>query len=256
MKFSDIKIHKKNPIAWGLLSIAFVILVLFVDLLVSLSFSRNAAKHILQIESTQTIPQIDWTNPDNINLFKQKLWLENQITLSEEDSMSMGINLKDSILQVQIKGLPLMQSKILFTHPSKFLSELDASNYQKLFGQPTNIISDKSNYEKRPIRKMKATEGSDAVLLITDTLIIKRFYWEFVADNNIRIVINGWEKAADSVYHQPSFAWDIFKFRIKSKSKDASGLKFHPTLFLWMDDKEAKAIYRALPKNTKLAIQI
>lgn len=256
MKFSEIILQKKNPIAWGLIILIIVIIFLVAEAIVSFVGASKLANKLAEAEQGSEITNPEWNFQENRDLFKTKLWLENQIELAKEDSMSMGIDLIDSVVQVQIKGLPLMQSKVLFIRHKNFLSDIDAEYYSKLFAKSAKLVNEKSNFAKKPLRKMKVVEGADAELLTTDTLKHQRFYWEFVADNNIRIVINGCEKASDSLIQQPSFRMDMLKFRLKAKSKDASGLRFHPTLFLWLDDKEAKAIYRALPNNNKIAIRV
>ncbi len=255
IKLSDIKLLKSKPAFWGGLFLIFIVFVLLIILIVSLMGARQTAKMIIDAEETKTVAAIDWNNEEIRALLKTKCWFESQLALSKDDSMSLGINLRDSIIQIQLDGLPLIQSRILYIRPKSFLSEIDAAFYSKLFGQPAKIISGKSNYPKRPIKKMKVVEGADAELITDNIVKSKRFYWEFVSDNNIRIVINGCKISDDSIEKKPSFFSDMIKFRLKSKSKNPEKQIYHPTLFLWMNDNDAKAIYRALSEKSRLSIR-
>lgn len=254
-KFSNIKVLLTKPAAWAGFVLIVVIVVVIVELALSLSDAKQSANQILNLQEKQNSPSLNWENAEIREIFKHKLWLETQLELSKEDSMSLGINLSDSIVQIQMKGLPLIQSKILYMRPENFLSEINAASYASIFGQPVSILNGTSNLSKKPIRKMKVIEGSDAEPVKSDSIVTKRFYWEFVADNNLRIVINGCETSPDSTLIVPSFTADMIKFRLKGKSQDLNNQNYHPVLFIWMNDKEAKAIYRALPENTKLAIR-
>lgn len=254
-KLTDIKLLLRKPAFWAGIILIIVLIVLLVELIFSIRHAKQTAEMILTPEEKQVVPTLDWTNSEIRTLIKEKLWLETQLALSKEDSMSLGINLRDSILQVQMKGLPLIQSKILYIRPEGYLSEIDAPYYSKLFGKPVDILNGISNLTKKPIRKMKVIEGSEAIPVKSDSVITKRFYWEFITDNNLRIVINGCEPTSDTIFKKPPFTTDMVKFRLRSKSKDLNEQKYYPVLFLWMSDKEAKAIYRALPAKTKLAIR-
>lgn len=254
IKLSDIKMQMKKSTFWIGLFIVLVVIVLLVMLVLSFSKAKQTAKYISNTEDKTSITAMDWDNLEMRNIYKEKLWLRSQLILANDDSISLGINLKDSIVQIQIKGLPLIKSKIEFIQPESFLSEIDASIYSKLFGQPISLVNGKANLDKRPIRKKRVVAGADAESITTDSITAKRFYWEFISDNNIRIVINGCETINDSIAKKPSLLADMLKFRLKSKSRDSNLPVFYPTLFLWMNDKDAKAIYRSLPERPKLSM--
>ncbi|MBN1652075.1 MAG: hypothetical protein JW857_12150 [Bacteroidales bacterium] len=195
---------------------------------------------------------INWSESELAALTKEKLWLENQLLLAKDDSMSFGINLKDSLVQVQFKGVPLIQAKINYIRPANFLSKANAHFYTTLFAKPFQVLDEQVNFAKKPIKRMKVIAGADAVALTKESVKEKLFYWEFVTDNKLRIVLYGNNSIQDSIAEAPSFTKERLKFELKRKSDNPKNQNYHPTLFLWINDKEAKAIYRSLPKYPKI----
>lgn len=255
INWTDFKSQNKKAILWVGLFLILLVVVMISILIVSLIKTRQTAKSIIASEEVYSVPALDWSNEEIRTAYKEKLWLENQLSLTKEDSLSLGINLKDSIIQIQIKGLPLIRSKISYMKPDAFLSDIDATIYSKLFGHPTTFVNGKANLIKRPIRRMKVVSGSTAEPISSDSIKSGRFYWEFVSDNKIRIVINGCDYIEDSIVQKPSLIGDMLRFRLKRKSKGIDFKGYYPTLFLWINDSDAKAIYRALPEKTKLIIR-
>lgn len=194
----------------------------------------------------------NWSDPELATLTKEKIWLENQLALAKDDSMSFGINLRDSLLQVQFKGVPLIRAKINFIRPANYLSNANAHFYTTLIAQPFLLVDEKANFAKKPIKRMKVIAGAEAVALTKDEVKEKLFYWEFVTDNNLRIVLYGNNSTQDSIAEAPSFTRERIKFELKKKSDNPENQNYHPTLFLWINDREAKAIYRSLPKKPKI----
>ena len=242
----------KSTIIFGMALMVFTFMLLIANVI----FSFFAVNRALNIVKSTTIENREvfhnWENEEQQNLWKEKFWIENQIRVSKEDSMSLGINFKDSTIQLQFKGLPLIKSRIARTWPEHFLSSLSAENYSKIFGRLLTIDNANANISKRPFRKMIVTAEGNTQAVDTLTYKPKAFSWSFVTNNNIRIVIKGY--GTDSLEVVPSFRYDVLKFRIAEKTISPF-TDFTPTLFIWINDKEAEAIYRALPKNASVIVR-
>jgi len=242
----------KSTIIFGMALMVFTFMLLIANVI----FSFFAVNRALNIVKSTTIENREvfhnWENEGQQNLWNEKFWIENQIRVSKEDSMSLGINFKDSTIQLQFKGLPLIKSRIARTWPEHFLSSLSAENYSKIFGHLLTIDNANANISKRPFRKMIVTAEGNTQAVDTLTYKPKAFSWSFVTNNNIRIVIKGY--GTDSLETVPSFRYDVLKFRIAEKTISPF-TDFTPTLFIWINDKEAEAIYRALPKNASVIVR-
>jgi hypothetical protein len=241
--------YKKAIIA-AVIIIVLAVLVVAGKLFITTSPSTNAAKKLTaSIESEE--PLKGWENKEVRTLWKEKFWKENLLAVAKDDSMSLGINLEDSIIQLQFKGLVLSECKIIYSEPKNFLQDIDSRVYAKLFGKPSNIVVDEANIQKKQFRRAKppTEEGGDPIYL--DSISYDPILWIFRDDNNLRFVVHGFDAYNDTMKIIPQFKADMLKFRMQN-DKDKS--VYYPTLFIWMDDTEAKAIYRALPHEKPLLI--
>ncbi len=182
---------------------------------------------------------------------KEISWLEQQLVLAKSDSMSLGINLRDSLLQVQLKGTVLLQAKILYQKPSNFLEEINPLVYLRFFNTSKTIYTEGANLPKKPIKKVLvsnvAVNSGDAT---TKKVADPRLFWEFYFSNNIKVVVNGVTLNLDSI-PAVSVQKDVIKTNLADLLQQPKTPN-SPTLYLWLNDKEAKAIYRALPEKARV----
>ena len=212
-------------------------------------------------QSAELMGARDTTEEKFFNIFQDKEvnkinkeinWLEQQFLLARTDSLTLSINLRDSIVSIRLKGYAIFQSKIIRQNPNHFLDELSPPNYYHIFGKPSVIISESANIPKKPIKKVIVKTGIGApgkteLPIISDD----RFQWKLFLDNNIALVINGITISADSV-STLFFMKDIFKNNLGEVLKNPVHGKYELTLFLWLSDNDARAIYRALPEKSKV----
>lgn len=241
--------YKKALIA-GAIIVALAVLVVAAKLFISSSPSANAARQL--IVSTDSLEPLQGWGNDEINaLWKEKFWKENLLTVAKDDSMSLGINLEDSIIQLQFKGLVLSECKIFYSEPKKFLQNIDSRVYKKLFGKPSTIISYEANTQKKQYRRAKPPTEEYGDLIFLDSISNASMVWNFTSDSKLRVVVHGFDAYNDSIKITPQFKADMLKFRMQN---DKNQSEYLPTLYIWMDDTEAKAIYRALPHEKALLI--
>lgn len=220
----------------------------------SIQKTHQAAQRILSTEQVENPLNMDWNDGDIRTAYKQNIWLKNQLALSRETVMSLGINLKDSIIQIQLNGLALIQSPIYHYQPENFLSEMPAPVYSAFFGTPASILHEYSNIPKRPIRKKKVIPGAETVEEKVDT-ISPAFHWEFMMDHQLKVVINTLKSVNDSVLEAPNLAKDKFRYHFIQAFENQDSLGYYPVLFLWIKETETKALYRALPEHAKVILR-
>ncbi len=186
-------------------------------------------------------------------LYKEKWWLEQQLELAKSDSFSLGINLKDSTLQVQLKGTILFQARILKQKPQEFFSRANENIYRTILAETSKINYCEANIPKKPIKKVIAPqEGKEVVESKTDTLEVPRLSWHFITNVGVEVVINGVQQNPDSTYSEIPVLKDMMTFRLNNRLHNPFGPKETMLLFLWLADPDAKAIYRALPEKSKV----
>jgi len=229
--------------------IAFSIVRLIISLnAVQLSFSAEGKKSEMDTKISQ------WSNMETRNLQKEIYWLEGQLELSKSDSISLGINLADNVVQVQLKGTTLYQSEILKKNPADFLLFLDEDSYSG-FAKVNDVDSETSNVPKKPVKKVSAPKSeSEAQPVLRDFSTEPSICWNFKTGNHINVVIFGVPMSADS-----SFVIQDRKEMLNIRSHDFYRNPFQksyfPVLCLWLKDTEAKTIYRAVPEKCKVAFR-
>ena len=249
-----------TPVKKALICSGFIIILTLLFLISYLVISthnvrRTALKSGAADEKASTVSG-GWETPEIQKLWKEKLWLDNQLVLAKDDSMNLGIDFHDSIIQLQFKGWPLVKSRIRFISPGNFFSGSDSRTYQKIFGHPVSVVCSFSEVSKKPFRKILTDTSENSFPADTSSQIKNTFYWDLIADNNVRFVFYGIDPGADNYKSRTGYEKDILKFRLKSKKCRPVCKGYTPVLFIWLDAKEAKAIYRAVPDKVKINIRI
>lgn len=195
-----------------------------------------------------------WNDPEIQNIKKEMYWLEQQLVLAKSDSISLGFDLSDSLVQVQLKGTVLFQAKYLHMYPKVFLHSLNADNYLD-FAKASSISNEKSSIVKKPIKRV-AAPGSEAARneIKQDSVTDRRLEWQFNTTNGIRVVIFGVEMNPDSTLSlQPGK--DLFAYRLRQLPENIFPKVYQPELFIWLNDRNARAVYRAHPENGRIVFR-
>ncbi len=192
-----------------------------------------------------------WQNDEAQHLQKEIYWLEQQLVLAKSDSISLGINLTDSVVQVQLKGTILFQSKIMDQRPKNFLPQLKEEPYLS-FAKIHRIQTESANIPKKPIKKVQAPKDESEVTDVKqDTIPEAALDWDFRVESNINVVIKGVAMDEDSLF-QLNTNKDVYRYQANGIFNQILPENYTPTLYIWLNDKEAKAIYRALPERGKV----
>lgn len=233
-----------------------VLLVLFLINMTVATIQSSRYSHQIQaqIDSTKTTND-NWTNSEIKTLQKQQLWFEQQLQLAKSDSFSLGINLHDSLVQVHLKGTVLFQAKILAQKPAQYISNINKQLYLKVFGTPASIDSCAANIPKRALIKVVAPPiGTEKEAIKTDSTKVEALNWVIKSSNGMLIVVNGVKLEPDSTINIKKGS-DIFSYRLRNAFDNPFSKKYNPILYLWLNDTEAKAIYRALPEKAKIIMR-
>ncbi len=196
-----------------------------------------------------------WNLPEIEQKKKDLHWMEQQLLLAKSDSLNLGINLTDSTVQVQLKGTVLLQANILKQIPEKFVQSPNYAAYLD-FTAISKIVYEQSTSIKRPVKKVKAPKNENEVQKVEhDTIPEAPIVWQFILDNKIEVVITGVGLGKDSLLSL-NFKNDILKYNFEKFKTNLLPQTYMPTLYIWLEDKDAKAIYRAIPGNGRVVFKI
>jgi hypothetical protein len=214
----------------------------------------KAVNKKLSLISEAEINDAGWNSPEIQEKKKEVHWLERHLTLAKSDSLNLGINLADSIVQVQLKGTVLFQAKIQKQNPAQFYNELNYGTYLD-FTKIARISDEQANILKRPLKRIQAPKNEDEAAKIKhDSIPDPLLVWKFKLDNQIEVVITGIGLNKDSVADL-RFDEDMLRYNVEKVKQKWVTEHYIPTLYIWLNDKDAKAIYRAIPEKGKVVFR-
>ncbi|HCT93507.1 MAG: hypothetical protein A2X19_01475 [Bacteroidetes bacterium GWE2_39_28] len=180
--------------------------------------------------------------------------LKSALLLSKTDSISLLIDLKDSLAILSLKGVSLFQSKISEIEFNQGLKKLPVYLRDSLYSGPFPVKKELASIEKFPVVIKKApkdtTEASadDAAPILpiqNDVFVL------FLLDNNLVIEINQQEHdLAGSKRAYRNFKANYSRFfrdHNFALIKDKNAPSYLYRLKIFIPREEARSIYRALP---------
>ena len=112
----------------------------------------------------------------NSSLFselKQKAWLESRLKMASLDSVGMSIDLEQHIIQLELKGVVVMSSKIRDCSVSGFFKKIDGNVYFETFGKPLAIKEFKSSIAKNRFKVVEAPKDTIEAQKAADAAFLK-----------------------------------------------------------------------------------
>lgn len=241
--------YNKNFIA-----VITLFLVLLVFLIIRLVFAVNASQKSAEFltEISETNKNLPYWSDDTVrNLNKQIYWLEQKLELAKSDSIGLAIDLSENLVQIHLKGMNLLHSNILHQYPKNFLNLADQKSYRQL-AKVSEIKSEIANVPKKPIKKVKAPKnGIPSSVTKTDSIPNPELIWYFTTENNMRVIITGVKMASDSAL-MINPKQNLLKYKTHEFISEIIPSEYSPTVYLWLNDTDAKAIYRAVPEKGKV----
>lgn len=180
--------------------------------------------------------------------------LKSALSLSKTDSISLLIDLNDSLAILSLKGVSLFQSKISVIEFNQGLKKLPVYLRDSLYSGPFLVKDELASIEKFPVVVKKApkdTTEASANNAAPELPIQNDVFVLFALDNNLVIEINQEEKdLAGSKRAYREFNRNYSKFFREhnyAQLKDKSAPSYLYRLKIFIPREEARSIYRALP---------
>jgi hypothetical protein len=187
-----------------------------------------------------------WQDTTVGELIEDIYLLEGLLELAGSDSISLSIDLSDNQVGIQLKGLPLLNSQIIKQFPDKH----DLVSHPG-FAEVTFIQREKANSSKKPVKKIETAGGKSIKNQEPDSSVYRPLFWEFETGNNMKVIIRGVREKNDSIYRINPVK-ELALFFAGEFINNIFPSEYKPHLFLWLPDKDAIAIYRALPEKGKI----
>ncbi len=190
------------------------------------------------------------------SLIREKTFLKARIAMAGSDSIGMTVNFRDSLVQLEHKGVVLRQVKFEKASVSRFFGALKPVAYNRAFSRPFRITEIEGSIIKEPIVVRKAprdTTEAAATQSHIDTTRVEFIEWHLQLDSALVVSF------VQSDRRLGHFDWPTWKYRIRqhyktlsSTLRDLSHLRkpsYYPEVTVYIPRQEAKSFYRALPPN-------
>lgn len=248
-----------------------LVLILFGFIVIALQYavlSVLAVRQKMEAINEQVDVKLSAVNTQPVDsawfeLYKEKAWLETRVQIARTDSISLSVNLKDSVLQLELKGVVLKSVKIIDFSAEAFFYQLNPGAYHHLFGTQTQGGSNYSTIVKAPITIKKApkdtSEVRTEVVAIIDSAKVEAVHWMLTLDNGVLFKIEGTDQYLKSDWWVGRKFWfwqDLHK--IKQDLRQTVQFKvpeYQPEIRVHISEAEARAIYRALPVHPLICIR-
>lgn len=198
--------------------------------------------------------------PGYIDMIRDKAFLSSQVKMAESDSIGLLINVRDSVIQLLIKGLPVRTVAIDDYDVSPFFHRANQEAIYSMLSTPLNITGMQATFQKDPVSVKIAPKDTSEVVVSEkpDTTDFEAVFFTLNTDRNIRFFF---EQQEDTVGtdRRARFFFDL-KDRMRMASatmKSVVKLKtppYVPYIKIWVPKAEAKIIYRAIPREGMIVL--
>ena len=197
------------------------------------------------------------------DLIHQRAFLTARLGMSASDSIGLTVNLKDSLVQLEMKGVVLRQVKFRRAELSRFFSGIKPDAYTYHFSKPFGITEIEGTIEKNPVivRKVpKDTIEAAQTQIQIDTTKREFVEWHLMLDSSLVVSI------VQSDEFDAGFDLSLMKYRLRRHMKTLAAanrniLRFRkpeylPEVTVFIPANEAKSFFRALPPNGQVVLRL
>jgi hypothetical protein len=197
------------------------------------------------------------------DLVRQKAYLESRIIMAGTDSIGLVVNLRDSLVILEVKGVMIHKAALSGYEVDRFLLSLNNTTYAGIFSRPFVVEQDHGTIVKEPVFVQKAprdtVEAANSVFT-PDTVHRRPVFVTLNFTNGIMLCLEEdsqgsfkksfrkfTHRAGNNAHQSAKNIWAILRFKIPG---------YEPGIRISLSGKDITSIYRALPVQALVAIYI
>lgn len=189
-----------------------------------------------------------------LNKEQRMSFLQNRLQLSRQDSIYLVLNLQDSLLDIEIKGLPVQRCRLLEITASPRLKVANHDNLQTWLATPFTLTSEIATIPKVPMLLVDAPKDTtEAASLPKKPMEPEKtvVYFTLIFDKNLVIEIAQTEdvlpEETELLQRYYSRYDSIFERTLLQKIIHPMPENLPIHIKLRMNEADARAIYRSIP---------
>lgn len=213
----------------------------------------------LESSSTDTLTY----SSEEWEMIHLKSFLDARLAMSASDSIGLTINLKDSLIQLEMKGVVLRQVKFDRAEMSRFFKGLKPRPYAEHFSRPFSITEIEGTIEKNPVivRKVpKDTLEAAQTKVEVDTSKVEFVEWHLLLDSALIVSV------VQSDESETGPDWSTFRYRTRRHMENFRSSNYavirmkrpviYPEITVFIPASEARSFFRALPPNGQVVLRL
>lgn len=248
-----------------ILVLTFVVLLpLRINLPVADGQDSDTDNFIPNAEEFDNIDELKKYSRKMVDLKYEELFLNSQLTMAKRDSINLIVNLADSVISLNIKGVTIRECKIHRYQLSHAFKHIKTNPlFFHWLAEPFALEQEWATTPKVPIKIRKAPKDTnEAKKYKTEPAALDKpdVYCTMQFDRNLFLRMHQIEASS---FWGGVRKWFYNKRLFLETIKDAFVAFFHltsPEIPFWIELKisknDALAIYRALPDNAALALKL
>ncbi len=200
---------------------------------------------------------------DIIGMEKEKVFQENRLALASQDSIYLLVNLIDSTMNLEIKGVTVRTNSILDLEVSNRFRLISHENIMPWLQKPFTLERALATIPKSPIIVKQAPKDTIEAAKMSTTPEPPKptaVFFTFYFDRNLVIEVEQVnppdEENLDDVKAYRRQKRNEARRSIWQSLNSARRADQPMTIRLIVSEEDAKAIYRAVPMNTHLILKI
>lgn len=199
-----------------------------------------------------------------VKMLREKAYLTGRIDMAKTNGISLVVDLEDSVIRLELKGVVIHKAPILNYSKSRLFEYSDQFAISKLLSFPGTVISYEGTLPKEAIivkiAPKDTTEANNRPNIAPDTSKIEAVYYNLKLDNGINLHISQIEeksykgKLAGFIFYSREYfsaLWNNTTTLISLKRP-----KLQINLWIKMDAKDGRIIYRSLPPNAHVTVRL
>ncbi len=252
--------HKKSATIFSKLLLQWIPLIMVIYLVVYTVVYVYAYQAQLSRINSDTNSATPGFLPDSWDVLHEKAFLTARLEMAGSDSIGLTVNLRDSVIQLELKGVVLRQLKFEKAEIPAFFGAIHPVSYIKHFSNPFiidaiegAIVKEPVTVKKVPKDSLEAAAAQDVTLQSVDQFV----EWHVLLNNTFVVSIVQIDEASTS--RRGLFAYRLNRYRKHFTEFNQQLLSrqlpiVHPEITIYIPAGDAKAFYRALPPNGQVVV--
>ena len=261
---AEMKEKRKKSIAGFIFLKAIPVLIIMVVVAYTVVYTFSVRNKVGEWQKkAESVKDSSGMSAEEWQLIRDKAFMNARLTLASNDSLGMTINFKDSVVQLETKGVVLRQVRFEEAEISNFFRSFHPALYSKTFSKPFKISEFGGTIVKEPITVVKAPKDSiEAARNKTevDTAKTEFVEWHMLLNTSLVVSFVQSDREIDKMDKSTfRYRFDRYKATLTNNVQDMIHLKvpvFYPQITLYIPKSEAKSFYRALSKKGEVVIRL